>query len=410
MGPEQLVRLFWRIGVAGCLAALLSACGSKSTAPSTGSPSTPSATVTAVTISGPLPEIGATTQLTATAALSDGSKQDVTAQASWQTSNAGVITVSDRGVARGVGAGEADVSASYSGSTGSQHVRLAFRTFTLAGTISEVTTGRPIGRSQVEILDGKNAGKRSAESDDNGRYSLQGLLADTFKFRARANGYDFADRIITIVDADVRADMALRPSTGPGCVFSVTPATLSFSKTGGSDAGGSSASISIGTTAGCAWSATADASWIFVSNGGPYTQSVSGSGTASITAAVNPNTGVFRRTSVKIRWATGGTDVPVTQNGSITCVSSIAPDHQDFGAGGGSGTIAVTAPTDCSWAANAFGAFIAITGGAGGTGNGTVSYTVAPNSSTVGRSGEIGIAEPGSTTRKSFTVTQTGTP
>src|SRR5439155_19079785 len=159
MGPEQLVRVFSRIGVAGCLAALLSACGSKSSAPSSGSPSTPSATVTAVTISGPLPEIGATTQLTATAALSDGSKQDVTAQASWQTSNAGVITVSDRGVARGVGAGEADVSASYSGKTGSQHVQLASRTFTLAGTISEVTTGRPVPRAQVEILDGKNAGK-----------------------------------------------------------------------------------------------------------------------------------------------------------------------------------------------------------------------------------------------------------
>ena len=84
--------------------------------------------------------------------------------------------------------------------------------------------------------------------------------------------------------------------------------------------------------------------------------------------------------------------------------------QDELSAAGGSGTIAVTAPTDCNWAANALGAFIAITGGAGGTGNGTVSYTVAPNSSTVGRSGEIGIAEPGSTTRKSFTVTQAGTP
>src|SRR5207249_7957422 len=126
--------------------------------------------------------------------------------------------------------------------------------------------------------------------------------------------------------------------------------------------------------------------------GGTYTQSVSGSGAASVTVAVNPNTGVFRRASVKVRWATGGTDVAVTQNGFSTCVASIAPDHQDFAAAGGAGTIAVTAPTDCTWAANAFGAFIAITGGANGTGNGTVSFTVAPNSSTVGRSGEIGIA------------------
>jgi hypothetical protein len=163
MRPQRLVSSVQWIVAAGCLAGSLNGCGSQSRPPSGGStPGAPTPTpgVTAISISGSIPEIGATTQLTAMAVRSDGSTQDVTAQATWESSNPAVITISEGGAARGVGAGEADITASFGGSTGSRQVRLEVRTFGLEGVIADQATGRPIAGSDVEIQDGKNAGKR----------------------------------------------------------------------------------------------------------------------------------------------------------------------------------------------------------------------------------------------------------
>jgi len=49
------------------------------------------------------PKIGATAQLTATATMGDGSTQDVTTLATWQSSNVAVATVSSTGVVTGIG-------------------------------------------------------------------------------------------------------------------------------------------------------------------------------------------------------------------------------------------------------------------------------------------------------------------
>ena len=118
---------------------------------------------------------------------------------------------------------------------------------------------------------------------------LSGLLADTFGIRARASGYEFSDRAVTIADADARADVALRaaarPGPAPGCAFTVTPASLSFSKGGVSDTFGSR--ISVGA-AQDAWTATADAGWVLLFyNGVRDVQAVSGSGPATVAVSVN---------------------------------------------------------------------------------------------------------------------------
>jgi hypothetical protein len=49
-----------------------------------------------------------------------------------------------------------------------------------------------------------------------------------------------------------------------------------------------------------------------------------------------------------------------------------------FGASGGTDTVAVTAPAGCAWTATRNATWITITGGASGSGNGTVTYSVAP--------------------------------
>ncbi len=103
-------------------AALAAACGgSSSPAPAP----TPTVTAVAITgndlvggtlgISGPS---GTTSQLTATATMSDKTTQNVTSQATWQSGNTAVATVSTGGLVTAVGNGQTDIRATYQGVTG----------------------------------------------------------------------------------------------------------------------------------------------------------------------------------------------------------------------------------------------------------------------------------------------------
>lgn len=60
------------------------------------------------------------------------------------------------------------------------------------------------------------------------------------------------------------------------------------------------------------------------------------------------------------------------------CTDSISPARAAFPRGGGSGSVAVTAPGGCGWTAVSNASWITVVGGASGSGNGTVTYTVAP--------------------------------
>jgi uncharacterized protein (TIGR03437 family) len=88
-------------------------------------------------------------------------------------------------------------------------------------------------------------------------------------------------------------------------------------------------------------------------------------------------------------------------SGGATCTYSLSPTSASPGAAQTSGTITVTAGTGCAWtAASNATSWITITGGASGTGNGTVSYTVAANTGTTSRTGTITVGG------QTFTVTQ----
>src|SRR5438093_7826694 len=106
---------------------LLAGCGgnssSSSSTPST--PVAPTAAVSSIAVSGNSPALGDTSQFTATATLSTGTTQDVTGQATWQSSDEAVATVSSAGVVRSMAAGDADITATYSDVRGSQHVIVA---------------------------------------------------------------------------------------------------------------------------------------------------------------------------------------------------------------------------------------------------------------------------------------------
>lgn len=121
--------------VATALSALCVACGggSSNTPTSPTSTNTPEvATVTKLTVTGPGCANGScsgqppsTLQMTATAQLSSGSMQDVTAQAAWSTSNSGIATVSNAGLVTFLAAGDADIVAAYQGKSANLTMHLS---------------------------------------------------------------------------------------------------------------------------------------------------------------------------------------------------------------------------------------------------------------------------------------------
>ncbi len=84
------------------------------------------------------------------------------------------------------------------------------------------------------------------------------------------------------------------------------------------------------------------------------------------------------------------------------CVYAIATTSRSGGAGSTTGTVGVTAGSGCAWTAASDSAWLDVTGGASGSANGTVSYSVDANPTTAQRIGRLTIAG------KTFTFTQAG--
>ena len=93
-----------------------------------------------------------------------------------------------------------------------------------------------------------------------------------------------------------------------------------------------------------------------------------------------------------------GTETFTTGN---PCTYTLSASTASATSAGGTGSVAVTAANTCAWTAVSNDAFITVTAGVSGTGNGTVSYNVATNSGPA-RTGTITIAG------QTFTITQSG--
>jgi hypothetical protein len=127
--------------IAACIGlSSLIACHS-ATAPTSTSTSSTGTTTGTTTITPSLTVGGTTTftapnqtsQLTATEGLADGTTQDVTSQATWQSSNTGIATVSATGLVTSVTLGQATITATFQGLTGTTVTNL---TVNLTGTWS----------------------------------------------------------------------------------------------------------------------------------------------------------------------------------------------------------------------------------------------------------------------------------
>jgi len=187
---------------------LCAACGSSS--PPSGPTNTPTVTSVSVTGVAAAPTVGDTAQLSATAAFSDGSSQSVTSQATWETSNAAVATVSTAGLATFLAAGDAELKATFRGTSGTARVAVTPRTaprFRITGTINEKGTTKPLDAVTVAIVDGPDAG-RSTATDSAGVYTFTSVTTGSFNLRATRNGYEPLT-IPVALTSDTRLDFAL---------------------------------------------------------------------------------------------------------------------------------------------------------------------------------------------------------
>lgn len=177
--------------------------------------------------------------------------------------------------------------------------------------------------------------------------------------------------------AAFRVSLALSPfSTAAVCSYSLSPTSNSLAAAGGTG------SFSILTTSGCAWTAISDTAWISVTSAPNGT----GSATVNYSAAANSST-----TSRSGTITAAGQVFTISQAGAA-CSYSISPTSQTIPAGGGSGTVSVTAPAGCSWLSSSNASWISIVSQINGSGNGSIMYSVAPDNSTAARTGTITVA------------------
>jgi hypothetical protein len=91
----------------------------------------------------------------------------------------------------------------------------------------------------------------------------------------------------------------------------------------------------------------------------------------------------------------GGSAASTASNGFTfqgPCTYAVSPVNRSIGSVGASSSFSVTAPAGCAWTAAESTPWITVTGGATGTGNGTVAFTVAPNATMTARDAAITIA------------------
>jgi len=176
----------------------------------------------------------------------------------------------------------------------------------------------------------------------------------------------------------------LGQTPGSTCTFSINPTGASVSSTGG---GGI---IQLTTEEGCPWVSSSQADWLTLA---PATGT--GSSVVGFTATANedpaPRTGVL---------LIAGVSFVVTQAGS-GCSIALSPTSQSFSDDGGEGLFTVETDAGCSWTASTAQGWITLTV-FGGSGTGSVLYSVSDNQSVEQRTGSISVSD------QSFSVVQEG--
>ncbi len=159
--------------------------------------------------------------------------------------------------------------------------------------------------------------------------------------------------------------------------------------------GGGSSSFTVQQSVGCGgFTPVPSASWINVTS--------SSAGTVNFTVAAN--TGAQRSGTISVNFNNGQfitfANFNITQL-AFNCAYSLSPSNTSLPDSGGATSFNVTTSASCNWTATSNATWITVTGGASGSGNGSVTISVAQNSGPP-RTGTVSIGS------ETFTVNQGG--
>lgn len=215
---------------------------------------------------------------------------------------------------------------------------------------------------------------------------VTGLAPDAgydLQTQAGANGVSVTVVPGSAYTTDSAGVLAANPT---GKVGWLTPAVATIGAAGGNG------SVSVSALGQAHWSAVSDSPWLTL------TGTSHGSGDGRVDYAVAVNSAATDRTGTL---TVGGRTHTVVQKG-IVCQPSLSGTSAAAAASGAIGNVGVSADPGCAWSAASEVSWITLTGGAAGSGNGSVAYNVAANPGSATRSGALVIAG------QRFTITQAG--
>lgn len=160
------------------------------------------------------------------------------------------------------------------------------------------------------------------------------------------------------------------------CTYVLSSSALSASAAGGP------LSLNVLTSAGCVWTPSTASTWITV-----LTNGTSGAGAVSLDVAANASA------SARVGYVSvAGQTVTIAQTGAQgACTASALTTSVSASGAGLTGTLGVSAGAGCSWQASSPASWVTVSP-ASGSGAGTVSFTIAPNTSTTERSATLKVA------------------
>ena len=159
------------------------------------------------------------------------------------------------------------------------------------------------------------------------------------------------------------------------CSYTLASTAQSF------PASATNSSVNLATPAGCGWNASSGAAWVTLG-------AANGTGPAALpfSVAANPNNSTRTATMT-----VAGQAFTVTQAAGA-CTFTLSPAvAKQFGQNGGTGSVAVSCGTGCAWTPVSSAGWVTL-GATGGTGAGSVTYTVGKNTTTSARTATITIS------------------
>lgn len=154
------------------------------------------------------------------------------------------------------------------------------------------------------------------------------------------------------------------------CAFTISPSIQAF------PVGGGSGGFSITMPVGCSWNAVSDSSFLTISS------AASGSGNGVVTFNVGPNTGPPRTAEIEV--SNGVTTRTFQIQQASGCPFAPLQSIVNIRSSGGDQSMPISAGSTCTWQAISGASWLQITSGQQ-TGNGTLSFSVQPNPTSVRR-------------------------